>query len=93
MWFAGNLDPAVFDSPLTFDIAREPRVLRKHLSFGHGLHTCIGGPLARMEGKVVVEEFMKRFDGLERAGPEVPYPYPTLNGPYKLPVRLIAKQA
>jgi hypothetical protein len=44
-----------------------------------------------MEGKVVVEEFMKRFDGLERAGPEVPYPYPTLNGPYKLPVRLVAK--
>ena len=93
MWFAGNLDPAVFDNPLAFDITREPRTLRKHLSFGHGLHTCIGGPLARMEGKVVVEEFMKRFDGLERAGPEVPYPYPTLNGPYKLPVRLIAKQA
>jgi cytochrome P450 len=91
MWFAGNLDPAVFENPLAFDIAREPKTLRKHLSFGHGLHTCIGGPLARMEGKVVVEEFMKRFEGLERAGPEVPYPYPTLNGPYKLPVWLVAK--
>ena len=30
-------------------------------------------------------------EGLERAGPEVPYPYPTLNGPYKLPVWLVAK--
>ena len=92
MWFSGNLDPEVFDDPLRFDIAREPKVLRKHLSFGHGLHTCIGGPLARMEARVVVEEFMKRFDELKRAGPLVPYPFPTLNGPYKLPVRLIPRK-
>ncbi len=91
MWFSGNLDPEVFEDPLTFDITREPRTLRKHLSFGHGLHICIGAPLARLEGRIVVQEFMKRFERAERAGPEVPYPYPTLNGPYKLPVRLIPK--
>lgn len=93
MWLAGNLDPEVFEDPLAFDITRERKNLRQHLSFGHGLHTCIGGPLARLEGRVVVEEFLKRFDGLSPAGPEVPYPYATLNGPYKLPVRVIPKAA
>lgn len=93
MWFSGNLDPEVFDDPLTFDITRERKTLRKHLSFGHGLHTCIGGPLARLEGRVVAEEFLKRFDRLERTAPYTPYPYPTLNGPYKLPVRLIPRTA
>lgn len=91
MWASGNLDPEVFDDPLAFDIEREPKSLRKHLSFGHGLHVCIGAPLARLEIRVVVEEFLKRFDGLELSGPMVPYPYPTLHGPYKLPVSLVPK--
>lgn len=91
MWASGNLDPEVFEDPLTFDITRDMKTLRKHLSFGHGLHTCIGGPLARLEAKVVAEEFLKRFEGLERNGPMMPYPYPTLHGPYKLPVKLIPK--
>lgn len=91
MWASGNLDPEVFEDPLAFDITRDPKTLRKHLSFGHGLHVCIGSPLARLEVRVVVEEFLKRFDGMERAGPMVPYPYPTLHGPYKLPVKLIPK--
>jgi cytochrome P450 len=93
MWGSANLDPDVFENPLEFDITREPRVLRKHLSFGSGIHACIGGPLARLECKIVVEEFLKRFDGIERAGPMVPYPFPTLYGPYNLPVRLKAKAA
>jgi len=93
MWAAGNLDPQVFEDPGKFDVEREPKILRKHLAFGHGLHTCIGGPLARMEVKVIVEEFLKRFEGLERNGAMVPYPYPTLHGPYKLPVKLLPKAA
>ena len=43
MWASGNLDPEVFENPLDFDITREMKTLRKHVSFGHGLHTCIGG--------------------------------------------------
>jgi cytochrome P450 len=92
MWGSANLDPEVFENPLEFDITRDAKVLRKHLSFGTGIHACIGGPLARLECKVVVEEFLKRFDGMERMEPMVPYPYPTLHGPYKLPVRLTAKK-
>ena len=91
MWGSANLDPEVFEDPLAFDIGRDPKVLRKHLSFGTGIHACVGGPLARLECKIVVEEFLKRFDGIERTGPMVPYPYPTLHGPYKLPVKLVSK--
>jgi cytochrome P450 len=51
-------DDRVYDDPDRFDIHREPR---PHLSFGYGIHFCLGAALARMEGRVALEETLKRF--------------------------------
>ena len=45
-YVSANRDEEAFDDPFAFDIEREPN---KHLAFGHGLHFCLGAPLARME--------------------------------------------
>jgi cytochrome P450 len=55
---ACNRDPRVFDSPYEFDIDR-PNA-RQHVAFGHGIHTCVGAPLARAEGRVTINRFLDR---------------------------------
>ena len=54
-----NRDPSVFPDPDRLDI-RRPNA-REHLSFGVGTHLCLGAPLARLQGKVVLEEVCSRF--------------------------------
>jgi cytochrome P450 len=58
---SANRDAAQFADPDRFDIHRKPR----HLSFGYGLHFCLGSALARMEGRVALEEVLKRFPDWE----------------------------
>lgn len=53
---AANHDPDVFESPDRIDITRAPN---RHMAFGHGPHTCIGAPLARMQLGVVVAALAK----------------------------------
>jgi cytochrome P450 len=55
---AGNRDPRHFDDPATFDVARANA--RQHLSFGRGIHTCPGAPLARAEARVAIERLLDR---------------------------------
>lgn len=62
---AANRDPAVFDDPDRFDIGRQPN---PHLSFGSGIHYCLGVALARMEGQEVFRALAERFDGFELDG-------------------------
>lgn len=49
-----------------FDVGREPN---HHLAFGFGAHFCVGAALARLEGKILLEELLVRCEGVERAGP------------------------
>ncbi|WP_158882929.1 cytochrome P450 [Amycolatopsis anabasis] len=65
---AANRDPAVFREPdrLVLDRAEEPP-----LSFGGGVHYCLGAPLARLEAQIAFPALLSRFPGLEVAGTPV----------------------
>ncbi|BBY90414.1 cytochrome P450 monooxygenase [Mycobacterium gallinarum] len=58
MLASANRDERHFDNPDTFDIHRKPG---GHLTFGRGAHFCVGAPLARLEGRVALEEVLKRW--------------------------------
>ena len=56
----------MFADPFAFDIGRDPN---PHVVFGHGLHHCLGAPLARKEIAIVLAAVLERFDDLALAGP------------------------
>lgn len=59
---AANHQPSLFDSPQTFDIRRKNA--RKHISFGHGIHFCLGARLARLEATIAIEALAQRLPSL-----------------------------
>ncbi|MBI1239729.1 MAG: cytochrome P450 [Alphaproteobacteria bacterium] len=59
---AANHDPDVFPNPRNFDLDRPN--LNKQLSFGLGIHRCLGAPLARLEARAVIEEVLTNFEGI-----------------------------
>jgi len=67
MWYAsGNRDETVIEDPDTFRIDRENA--RRHLSFGFGIHRCMGNRVAEMQLRLLWEEILKRFDRIEMVG-------------------------
>ena len=63
-WTASaNRDPAQFPDPDQFDIQREPN---RHLAFGHGIHFCVGAPLARLEARIALPMMLEQLGDLQR---------------------------
>jgi cytochrome P450 len=59
---AANRDPRIFENPEVFDITRKPN---PHLAFGIGTHFCMGSHIARLEMRVTLEEFLRRFPNVQ----------------------------
>lgn len=59
---SANRDETVFDKPDELNLAREPN---KHISFGQGIHFCLGAPLARMESQIAINTLLERKPNLQ----------------------------
>lgn len=82
---SANRDPAHFEHPGRFDVARAPN---PHVAFGHGIHFCVGAPLARLEGRIALGDLLDRWTGFELAGDSwEPREGFHVHGPTRLPVR------
>lgn len=85
---SGNRDDRHFDRPDDLNFAREN--VRSHLSFGFGIHYCLGAPLARLELKVILEELTRRLPGM-RLAPDQTWrfsPNTSFRGPMELWVEI-----
>jgi len=87
MWYiSGNRDDTEIEQPDTFIIDRDNP--RKHLSFGFGIHRCVGNRLAEMQLNILWEEILKRFDTIEVVGDPVYLRSSFIHGIRELPVRI-----
>lgn len=85
---AANRDPRAFEDASAFRIEREDG---HHVAFGHGIHYCLGAPLARLEGAIGFRVLLDRFPSLELAPPGVWWrDTGSLRGPARLPLRVDA---
>ncbi len=83
---SANRDPERYADPDRFDVGRADS---KHLSFGWGMHFCMGASIARMEGQVAFETLLRRFAKIELVGPAPPWaPATALRTLERFPVRL-----
>jgi cytochrome P450 len=84
---SANRDPAEFPDP---DGVRLDREHNRHAAFGLGIHRCLGSNLARMELRVALHEWLKRFPDFELADPAgVTWSAGQVRGPRTLPVRIL----
>ncbi len=85
MWYiSGNRDDEVIERPNDYIIDRERP--RHHMSFGFGIHRCVGNRLAELQLKIIWEEILARFPRIEVVGPPVRVPSSFVHGYEKLPV-------
>ena len=82
---SANRDEAVFAEPQVFDIRRTPNA---HLSFGIGLHFCLGAHVARLQARVFFEELLSGFSTIELSDTPTKVRSNLTNGYRRLPVRL-----
>ena len=80
---SANHDERQFAEPERFDIHRAPN---EHVAFGHGVHFCLGAPLARLEGKIALGLLLDRLSDIEiTPGADIEY-YPNVFGTRSLPL-------
>ncbi|MEH6392635.1 MAG: cytochrome P450 [Sulfitobacter sp.] len=82
---AANRDPEVFDNPTHFDITRHPN---RHLAFAGGPHVCVGLTLARMEGRIAIDRFLKKYPKFSLSPSRTYGRRIRFHGPAHLPTRL-----
>ncbi|KPI06229.1 Peroxidase [Actinobacteria bacterium OK074] len=85
---SANRDPGRFTEPDRLDITRSAQ---GHVSFGHGIHYCLGAPLARQEAEVAFGDWLKRYGSIELAHPDEALTYRhslLMRGPVALPLRV-----
>ena len=89
MWYlSGNRDETVIDQPEEFIIDRKNP--RQHLSFGYGIHRCMGNRLAELQLRIIWEEIQKRFHFVEVVGEPERLLSNLVRGITRLPVKLHA---
>jgi cytochrome P450 len=89
LWLpSANRDGAAFTDPDCFDVGRRPN---RHVAFGVGEHACIGSSLARVQLRVLLAEILNSVSTIEQIGPATPLRSIAVNGPARLPVRLVPK--
>ncbi len=64
---SANRDPELFVDPNIFNPERKPN---RHIAFGYGIHFCLGSPLARLEGRIILEEFFKKYKNFSIERPD-----------------------
>jgi cytochrome P450 len=85
---AANRDPVVFKDADKFIIDRAEN---RHVAFGLGIHRCIGSNLARLELRVAIEEFIRRYPKFELANKkDVTWAQGQIRGPRNLPLRILS---
>ncbi|MQX52854.1 cytochrome P450 [Alcanivorax sediminis] len=90
MWYAsGNRDERKFDNPDQLIIDRKDA--RNHISFGYGIHRCMGNRLAELQLRILWEELLKRFENIEVVGEPERVQSNFVRGYSKLMVKLTAK--
>lgn len=82
---AANRDPDQFAEPDRFDIGRDPN---PHLTFGHGIHTCLGAGLCRLQARIAISDLLTRLRTFRPAVERPPEPRGALyaHGPSRLPI-------
>lgn len=83
-YVSANRDEEVFADPFRFDVGRDPN---KHLSFGHGVHFCLGAALARLEMNSFFSELIPRIKSVEMADDPQLIATTFVGGPKHLPIR------
>ena len=84
-YVSANRDEDIFTDPMRFDVGRDPN---KHLSFGYGVHFCLGAALARMEMNSFFSELIPRIKSIELAGEPEHMATTFVGGLKHLPIRV-----
>ena len=85
---SANHDESVFDDPGEFDIHRANA--KGHIAFSHGIHFCLGAPLARLEARIAFEHLARRLPDLKLSPPDQPYEF-NANAQFRGPQELWAE--
>jgi cytochrome P450 len=83
IWGSANRDERRWPDADQLDIDRDPQ---RHVAFGEGIHHCLGAPLARLEGRIALEELLRRIPDYEVDGPVLRVATPTDRALESLPV-------